>query len=56
MDDWNEPDRESEPGPPRRWKVTLVVVMTILLGLSIVLCCAAVGQAGQLFWLQSSSP
>jgi len=55
VDDWNEADPEPEQGPTRR-KVTLVVVMTILLGLSIVLCCAFIGQVGQLFWLQSTSP
>jgi len=54
VDDWNEPDPEPEGGPTHRWKVTLVVVMSIVLVASIVLCCAAASQFGQLLWIQSS--
>jgi hypothetical protein len=62
--DWNADDGDGtrkgessqDGGPSRRAKVTLAFVMLGAFLVSIVLCCVAAGEVGNLFWLPIPPP
>jgi len=59
VDGWDdEPDEEPEDGDRlgSRGKKIVVLVVSGLMLLTLVLCCMAVGAAGQLWWLQVPPP
>lgn len=58
-DDWQgtrKGDSSQDGGPTRRAKVTLAVVMLVAFLVSLVLCCAMVGEAGRVIWLELPPP
>jgi hypothetical protein len=50
---WDVPAR---PGPGKRGKLVIVLVMTVVMLVTIALCCMAAGQIGQLLPVQLPPP